>query len=282
MNTPISKTILVLLLTFSSLTLTAQAKSDSTNQIRKVSILMNNGEEFTGNLMENSNDSVIVQSTNGRYYLASTNIKSIRYLTNEKKFEFETPNATRYFFGPSAIPLKKRSGYYQNVMVTTNFINYGATKNFSIGGGFEFISLMMGSPIWFLTPKVGFSITEKIHIGGGVIIGFSTEGTASLGYGAFTLGDSETNFTLGAGHGIYNSEIAERPAVMFAGTHRVGNNVALLSENYVIPNGGSDYLGIHGIRILSKKNTFDIGAIVIPAIAEDVLALPYVGYVRAF
>lgn len=71
---------------------------------------------------------------------------------------------------------------------------------------------------------------------------------------------------------------------MISGTHRLGNSLALLSENYVIPNssGNTSFFGIHGIRILSPKNSFDIGAIIIPNIAADIPALPFVGYARSF
>ena len=110
--------------------------------------------------------------------------------------------------------------------------------------------------------------------------GFADEGTVTLGYGIFTVGQSETNLSLGLGYGIIGGELSDYPAIMISGTHRISKNIALLSENYVIRD--SFYFGIHGIRILSRKNSFDIGAIVIPEIGEWIPALPYVGYVRVF
>jgi hypothetical protein len=166
-------------------------------------------------------------------------------------------------------------------LLTTNFINYGITKNISIGGGFEFISTLLRKPIWFLTPKIGVNIANNVHVAGGVLVaGLASEGSASLGYGIFTYGDSETNISLGLGYGFVSGELSKYPAVMINGTHRLSNVISLLSENYIIPNSG--YLGIQGLRILSKKNSFDIGAIIIPQIFDFIPALPFVGYSRAF
>tara|TARA_B110000046_G_scaffold165255_1_gene181418 strand:+ start:5292 stop:6020 length:729 start_codon:yes stop_codon:yes gene_type:complete len=242
---------------------------------------MKNGDEYKGTLIKEDNNRMLLKTVNGEINLIASNVSSIENYDYSGKFEFANPHDTRYFFGPTGIPIKKGKGYYQNILVTTNFFNYGLTKNISIGGGFEFISTIFGSPIWFLTPKVGFDISENIHVGGGFIMaGFAAEGTATLGYGVFTLGQSETNLSLGAGYGLIDRELSDYPAIMISGTHRISKSIAILSENYVIPN--SFYFGIHGIRILSKKNSFDIGAIVIPEIAAAIPALPYVGYIRVF
>jgi small nuclear ribonucleoprotein (snRNP)-like protein len=279
MHQLLSKIILIGLLTSSVNNVFSQ--TDTLRQDPTVIIKMKNGDEYKGTLIKEDNNRMLLKTVNGEINLIASNISSIENYDYSGKFEFANPHDTRYFFGPTGIPIKKGKGYYQNILVTTNFFNYGLTKNISIGGGFEFISTIFGSPIWFLTPKVGFDISENIHVGGGFIMaGFAAEGTATLGYGVFTLGQSETNLSLGAGYGLIDRELSDYPAIMISGTHRISKSIAILSENYVIPN--SFYFGIHGIRILSKKNSFDIGAIVIPEIAAAIPALPYVGYIRVF
>jgi small nuclear ribonucleoprotein (snRNP)-like protein len=279
MNNLLSKIILIGLLTFSFNNVFSQTETDSLKQDQIVIIKMKNGNEYKGTISKKDNETIVLKTVNGEINLIASNVRSIENYDYEGKFEFANPHDTRYFFGPSGIPIKKGKGYYQNILVTTNFVNYGITKNISIGGGFEFISTVLGSPIWFLTPKVGFDISENIHVGGGFIMaGFAAEGTATLGYGVFTLGQSETNLSIGAGYGLIDGESS--PSIMISGTHRISNSIALLTENYVIPN--NFYFGIHGIRILSKKNSFDIGVLVIPEFAEVIPALPYVGYVRVF
>lgn len=276
------KIILICLLTFSFSKLFSQTDTDSLSQNQIFIVKMKNGDEYKGKVLKQDNNTITLLTENGEIKLIVENLISIEKIEYEGKFEFSNPHDTRYFFSPSAIPIKKGKGYYQNILVTTNFVNYGITKNISIGGGFEFISTILGSPIWFLTPKVGFDVSKNVHVGGGFIMaGFADQGTATLAYGVFTFGDSETNLSLGAGYGLLDGEMSDYPAIMISGMHRIGNSIALLSENYVLPQG-LGYFGIHGIRILSKKNSFDIGAIVIPDIANFIPALPYVGYVRIF
>ena len=285
MNKLLSKILLLGVLMFAMNTGFAQTDTDTLKQNQTVIIKMKNGDEFKGTITKQDSETIVLKTVNGEINLIAANVRSIENDDYKGKFAFANPHDTRYFFGPSGIPVKKRKGYYQNVLVTTNFVNYGLTKNISIGGGFEFISTLLGSPIWFLTPKVGFNISKNIHAGGGFIMaGFAAEGVATLGYGVFTLGHSETNMSLGVGYGFVDGNLSTYPAIMMSATHRVSKSIALLTENYVFPNGSGDplYFGIHGIRIMAKKNSFDVGAIVIPMVAEFIPALPYVGYVRVF
>lgn len=263
----------------------AQTEVDTVRQAQNVTITMQNGDEFTGEIIRQDETSIILATENGEMNLLRSRIKSVANNTYLGAFSFANPHDTRYFFGPSGMPIPRGKGYYQNVYVTLNFVNYGVTDHFSIGGGFEFISTILGSPVWFLTPKVGFELSEKFHAGGGVLMGgLAGEGVAALGYGVVTSGTSESNISLGAGYGIVDGDFSRYPAIMLAGTHRVSRTIALLSENYLIQGDINDsfYFGIHGIRIMSKKSSFDIGILFIPQIADEIPALPYIGYVRVF
>lgn len=285
MKNPLFKIILICLLTFTFNSVFSQTDRDTLHQAPRMIIKMNNGDEYVGQILQRDSALIVIRTEIGDLNLISSKVSSIEEYGYAGKFRFPNPHDSRYFFGPSGIPVKEGKGYYQNVLVTFNFVNYGMTKNISIGGGFEFISTMLGNPIWFLTPKVGFDITDNFHAGGGFIMaGFGLEGTATLAYGVATIGDTETNLSFGAGYGLANGEFSPYPAIMMSGTNRVGNSISLLTENYVFPNSSSDiqYFGIHGIRIMSRKNSFDIGAIVIPVIASEIPALPYVGFVRVF
>ncbi|MCF8374417.1 MAG: hypothetical protein K9H64_22540 [Bacteroidales bacterium] len=262
-----------------------QPETTTIKQASNVIVKMNNGDEYEGQILKRDDKTIVLKTVNGEINLFVSNVRSIENNDYVGKFKFANPHDTRYFIGPSGIPSKKGEGYYQNIEVLINSINYGITDNLSIGGGFEFLSTIQGSPIWFLTSKLGFNISETFHFGCGVMVGGITgEGTAALGYGVFTFGSSESNLSLGAGYGLSGGELSDYPGVIISGTQRVSNSIALLSENYVFPNGNGDpeYFGIHGIRILSKKSSFDIGVIVIPAISDDMPALPFVGFVRVF
>ena len=257
------------------------AQADTLKMNQRVNVTMKNGDDFSGTIIKMDKEIIELKTANGIMQLIASNVKSIKPVDMNQRFSFANPHDTRYFFGPSAIPLEKGEGYYQNIFVLFNFANYGITENLSIGGGFEFLSTITGSPIWFLTPKLGFQVADNVYIGGGAIVaGFASEGFATLGYGAFTLGHADTNISLGVGYGIFEGEISDSPAIMLSGTHRVSNSISLLSENYLLSD--VPYFGIQGIRLMSKKNSFDFGLIVSPAFFEEIPALPYVGYVRVF
>lgn len=287
-NSPMMKSLKVYLffslLFLVSTNFNAQTPIDTVKNSERVVVKMNNGDEFRGKIIKRDQNSIVLETTNGTLNLISSNVRSIDLDLYKGKFRFPNSNETRYFFGPSAIPIKKGKGYYQNVLLTTNFINYGIMSNFSIGGGVELISLLFGSPIWFITPKVGFKVAENSHVGGGFIMaGFAAEGTSTLGYGVYTFGSSETNVTIGAGYGLIAGELSNRPTIMLSGTHRVGNNVALLTENYFIPVGlTTNYTGILGLRLLAPKNSFDFGLVFGPQISDIIPAIPFIGYTRSF
>lgn len=260
-------------------------QSDSASKEQTVTIKMNNGDKFVGKLLKNENDSVIIKNENGEFLLMKSNVKTIVYQDESYKYKFQNPHDTRYFFTTSGIPLKKGTGYYQNVLIVLNAVNFGLTRNFSIGGGFEFISTLLGYPIWYLTPKLSFNLDEKLHVGTGVLVaGIADQGSVGLGYGVVTFGDSETNLSLGTGFGYIDSEVSPYPVINISGMHRIGDFFSLLSENYILTNQNRYpvYFGIHGIRFLSKNSSFDIGLLLNRQIAESILTLPYIGYVRTF
>ncbi len=257
---------------------------------KEVLIKMENGEEYQGEIINTNQETLVLKTRNGQLDLIASKIASIEDVEDyDGKYHYKNPNDTRYFFGPSARTLKKGKGYYQNINVLFNSANIGITDNISIGGGFEFIStVIFQEPLWFLTPKVGFPISEKWSVGAGLLIGgLGTQGGGGLGYGVVTYGSADSNMTVGLGYGFGSSE----PLLVLSGMHRLGKSISLVSENYFASTGTQDTdefssglgtFGIQGIRIIGKKNSFDIGLIIIPEIVEYVPALPYVGYVRTF
>ena len=284
MNTQRKKWALLILFLLTQVYNYAQVQIDTSLNEEKVIVTMTNGEVFRGIVKRQTTKELVITIENGELSLTRDKIKKVEKDYYLGVFRFTNPHDTRYFFGPTGIPIKPGKGYYQNLMVTTNFVNVGIIKNFSIGGGFEFISTVMGEPIWFLTPKFGFKVADNLHVGGGVFMLGSTEiGLATLAYGVVTYGGSDSNISLGAGYGLYDGQWADYPAIMLSGSHRLTNIVSLLSENYyIISTDENVYIGVQGIRILSKKNAFDLGIILSSQFDQELPALPYVGYARAF
>ncbi len=211
---------------------------------------------------------------------------------------FENPHPTRYFFGPSAIPIKKGEKYYQNALFLLNSFQIGITDNFSIGAG-TLIPFAV-----FITPKVGYHISKNLHLGGGLIVVNSLIKESNFGigagYGSATLGSKEHNLTLNVGLGAYKDlndmkwKTADKPMVTLSGMTRISDHLMLMSENWFVSANTveNDNLGNRivetkilrllslGIRYLGNQNAFDVGFIA-PS-AGGIFAFPYLSYNRKF
>jgi len=251
----------------------AQVKIDSLKSGDEVIVKMKSGDEFNGTFARVEGDKLVILTSNGEFSLVLESVRSVTLSDYSGEYSFANPSDTRYFFGPSGIPLDKGKGYYQNVLLLFNFVNYGVTKNLSIGGGFEFLStIAAGEPLWFFTPKLGFQLGEKSHVGTGLLtFGFLGE-TANLGYGVYTYGTSDSNISGGLGYAFSEGSFSS-PVFVLSGMHRVGRSFMLLSENYI----SEGYFGIQGFRIISRKTSFDIGSLVGAG-----SAFPYVGVIVVF
>lgn len=210
------------------------------------------------------------------------------------------PHPNRYFFGPSAIPLKKRDKYYQNVYFLLNSIQIGLNNHLSVGGG------VLVPFALFLTPKIGYKVAPKLHLGGGVLFATSLIRDSIFGvgalYGSATYGTNEHNVTLNLGLGAikentgmgtsdYRWNFSNKPMMTLSGMTRISNRVMLMTENWIFNvttvnyddgtqgfvSRVSNYEGIFsaGVRILGRKSAFDAGFLT-PTGAQA--AIPYLAY----
>ena len=70
---------------------------------------------------------------------------------------------SHYFLSFSAIPLKRRDGFYKNTLVSLNAVNYGITDHFQVGASMDLVSLIRsrsGGPIFSARMQVGGSLSE--------------------------------------------------------------------------------------------------------------------------
>lgn len=276
-------TIVLAILFGFSLSVCAQETQDSLLH-QRVTLKMVDGKEIDGTFFSQNEESIILTTRYGKTIIDRKKVLSLQVSSYKGLYDFKNPHSSYYFFGPSGFQIRKGEGYYQNSYVGFNFLNYGVTDNFSIGGGLEMFSTLSGHPVWFLTPKLGFKLQDKVHFGTGIFMfGFEDE-FVTLGFSALTFGTEENNFSLGVGSILDNDQFGENPALSLSGLTRVKEGLALMTENYFVfgENGDIEMFGLHGIRIIGKKNSFDFGILVIPSIFDDIKGIPYAGYVRKF
>lgn len=275
-------TLILLLGLFYSTFISAQNQLDTT---KKVIIIMHNKESFTGKIISKDSLTLILRTDNGNMNLRIDKIQSIKINDYNGRFSFSSPNKSSYFLGQSAIPINSGTGYYENIMLTSQILDYGLTKNISVGGGVELISLFYGYPIWFFTPKVAFNITDYFHIGCGLmmvgVIHSNHESSVELGYGVVTIGNSDYNISASVGEGYSMGSYTKNPQVMINGTCRISNRIGIISENYLITisSGTPYYAGIQGIRLMSKESSFDFGLTIIK---NEPIPFPIVTYTHIF
>lgn len=205
------------------------------------------------------------------------------------------PSPSKYFLGPTAIPMENRTGYYQNSYVFFNEAYYGVTDWFSMGVGFEFLSTFITlanppfRPILFAHPKVGFKVADNFYASvSGLYVNATLfddddtdelEGTFGVVIGQVTYGTYDNNVTAGVAWGYSWDGIADKPIINLGGAWRVGKRMSLLTENYIVPKSESGYypVFIYGMRFLGQKMSFDVAFINSSDIAQvDIIGIPYV------
>jgi len=298
MKNLLTTTMILLAVLFTS-NLFAQAETYEKDQ--RVIVTMKNGAVYTGSVEDETETELSLLTDNAKITLKKEEFKKVELDDYKGDFLFRNSHSTRYFYSPSAIPLKKGEGYYQNMMLVGNVANVGITNNFSIGGGFEFISLVSEiDPIFTITPKFGFKVANNVHLGLGVrVISFDGDFITSP-YAAVTLGHSETNVSIVTGANVSfdaGQDTSFGPTVMSA-SHRVSNRISLMTENWFWNrknNAVGDmldiktvHLGMHGMRLHTRKSTFDFGVMTTNLLNDNdfglnyIVPIPYVGYSYAF
>jgi hypothetical protein len=265
-----------------------QSNSDSTNLFF---IRLSTGEQYIGSLKE-KNDSFSVFKTSFANSLEISNKKISKLIPIDSSFihngEYWLPNSdrTRYVFGTSAFNLKKGEGYFQNTMLTINSVHYGITDNISIGGGIELLSTFASlssnnsvTPIFYITPKIGFELKKQIHVAAGIMIANVPEtGGVGFSYVMSTFGTPDHQLSISTGLGFQNGVWNNSPFISLAGLTRVSKKIALITENWFLTSNG-EYAGYfsYGIRFLNEKSAFDFAFINSKEIAKTfVIGIPTV------
>jgi len=294
--------LLSLLLIIASIKVSGQKVSisgpiDSTNIY---SVELKDGSTHIGNIISKDSAILIMKTPSiPRMEIPVDNVVSIEELNKTdydySTYRFPNPHATKYLISPSAFMLKQGEGYYQNTLVFLNSFNVGILNNFSFGGGIEFISTFatLGNgnldPIFFLTPKVGFKVTDKFHAGGGILYvsipSIDSEPRTGLGitYGMATYGTVDDNLTGSIGWGFIEGDFSGSPVISVSGMTRIAKHAALITENWLIPTEG--YYGIfsYGIRFFGDNTSVDLAFINNSDIAESLfVGIPFVDFVVKF
>ena len=251
------------------------------------------GNEYIGKIISIDAQNVVLNTDLlGIITLRKSTIKSMTPVYGSQIKEgvlwFENPQSTRYFWQPNGYGLKKGEAYYQNVWIFFNQVSYGVTDNFLIGAGMVPAFLFAGAPtpVW-ITPKFSIPVVKdklNVGVGGlmGTVIGESQSGFG-LVYGTSTLGDRNTNMSLGVGYGYLSGDWANAPVITLSGMIRTGQRGYLLTENYFISTSEEDLLLLFfGGRRLIKNVGLDFGLMFPLVTGGSFFAIPWLGVTIPF
>ncbi len=264
-------------------------------------ITMNDGSVVSGTLISDTDREVVIQSGSmGEVRLEKSNIRSMAVVSaSDQKtggIWFANPNPSKYLLGSSAIPLEKKTGYYQNTWIFVNSACYAITNNISIAGGFEIASIMAGGEgpfVFFINPKASFKIAENFYAGGNILYANTLRtvddfgGLATLN-GFVTYGNTNNNITAAVGWGWADGEFSSKPLFSVSGMARVSKRIALVSENWILPMSPDDDKSIYGvfsygIRFLGEKTSIDLAFINNPDIADWlIIGIPWLDFTINF
>lgn len=247
------------------------------------------GTTTVGRLIREDDDAVVLYVEGlGEVTIRRDNIREITELDETAfvrgTYWYPNPHATRYLFGPNALPLGRRMGYYQNTWIFFNNVNYGVTERFSMGVGMVplFLFGVGQTPAWLL-PKISLPLgTDQLNISAGAMFGGvigSGFGGVGLLYGNLTFGGRNSNISAGLGYGYVDDGLSDRPSVNIAGMHRLSQRYYIITENYFFPSGDGDYnaVGSLGLRYAPESFAVDFALVRPEGVGGDFIGIPWLG-----
>jgi hypothetical protein len=247
-------------------------------------VKLSDGSTIFGRIIDVSADSVNFLTEGGAIRLSAASIKAITLIPvgdlKDGEYWFANPNATRLFFAPSGQMLKQGEGYVSDYELFFPGIAYGVTDNISIGGGVSLFPARVEDQVYYVTPKIGVSLNDKVHLATGALVVGSSGGTGGIYYGVGTFGDGNASVTIGGGYGFAGGKIQSKPVAMVGGEVRLARRIGLVSENYILPTSENNVVYSFGIRFMGDKLTTDLALANVSG--SQVIGIPFVDFVFRF
>jgi len=247
-------------------------------------VTLRDGSTIFGRILAVNGDTVSFQTQAGNIQLSAGAIREIKEIPaadlREGEYWFPNPNSTRLFFAPSGQMLKKGEGYFSDYELFFPGIAYGVTDNVTIGGGVSLFPAAVEDQVYYVTPKIGISVADKVHVAAGVLFAGTKGGTGGIYYGVGTFGDGNASVTLGGGYGFAGGKIEAKPVGMIGGELRVSRRIGIVTENYLLPVSDNNFLYSFGLRFMGEKLTTDLALVNVSG--SDVIGIPYVDFVFRF
>jgi hypothetical protein len=247
-------------------------------------VTLTDGSTIFGRIVTVGADSISFQTGAGTMQLSVKAIRDIRMISNddvrEGDYWFPNPNSTRLFFAPTGQQLKQGEGYFSDYELFFPGVAVGVTDNISSGGVISLFPASASDQIYYVTPKIGFSPSDQVHLAAGVLFAGTNGGTGGIYYGVGTFGDGNGSVTIGGGYGFAGGKIQSKPVGMLGGEFRITRRLAFVTENYLLPISDNNVLYSFGFRFMGEKLTTDLALANVSG--SQIIGVPYVDFVFRF
>lgn len=253
---------------------------------KTVEIELTNSTTLTGSVLSVTETELELQQESGRTFILLSRIRTIREIDNTRKKNrwFPNPNYSRLFFSPTAQPLQKNSGYYQNIYVFFNNLAYAVSDNIAFTGGFSMLpGVGISEQLYFFTGKFGYEVSEGHFVGAGLGAASANtfEDALVIGYANYTHSFHRGSLTGGFTTFSVDEEIGTY-ALYFGGDYRLIQRISFVTENFVFPEAGDELVLSYGLRFMGENMSFDL-AFFRPGLGTDIgFGIPYVDFVFNF
>jgi hypothetical protein len=210
------------------------------------------------------------------------------------------PNESRLMFAPTARPLGKGNGYFSDHYVLFPGIAYGLTSHLTVAGGFSMIpGASFADQVFYASATSGWKLgsrsalavggfladaSEDTGVGFAALFGVATFGPpdGSLSVGIAAVAEREEEYRYAPSGEFLGSERTWRawdaPIVMFGGSARLGKNLSLIGESWLLL--GDDFTMSEqpfgfALRFFNGRISADVGVVLIGEALENGLPVPW-------
>ena len=227
------------------------------------------GGKFQGKILSQDEREYRIQTTTrGTLLIPKYSVASLEKVTAENmvlgQAMWPNPHPSRYFYSPSALPMKKGTGYISISYFALFQAQYALTNHLSIGA----TTTLLGVPLMF-NAKLDKKLGKKLYGSIGGQIGKLTwleSSTLGVGFANLTYGSRESNVTFNVGYGFTNftanNQYKDLPISTISFNQRFSDILSFVGEFWVLFPNDQPYIvaGGPGFRFYSGgKATWDFG-----------------------
>ena len=252
---------------------------------------LNDGSDMTGHIVVENDSMYVVDLTTG--FQVSIPKSSVLHVDQFKGRIIDgiiyspDPNRSRYLWSVSAFPVGKEEAYCSDFCLVFPSYNFGLTDQISAQvGAMYFPGLSLDEMPFYAGAKMSLPSLGPFTTAGGIqyftIPGLFDDDRFGMGFlfTTGTLGNQLDHLSISLGWGFVefdgDTDIMDRPIIILAGNKRLTSSLALVSENWIIPDSDVDEIPISlALRFIGKRIAVDLGGIMALSMLDSGFVLPF-------